>query len=100
MRPKVDSVRDQAVDLMTNRGDHCRKVIEPKLTELNQRFATISQRIKSEKVGRIALAWSYVFVLNRKLTKRVQFFKDTFLQNKACSGICVHVCVFVYMHHV
>ncbi|XP_063161281.1 dystrophin isoform X1 [Candoia aspera] len=49
MRPKVDSVRDQAVDLMTNRGGHCRKVIEPKLTELNQRFATISERIKCEK---------------------------------------------------
>ncbi|XP_033003092.1 dystrophin isoform X5 [Lacerta agilis] len=49
MRPKVDSVRDQAVDLMTNRGDHCRKVIEPKLAELNQRFATLSERIKSEK---------------------------------------------------
>uniref|UniRef100_A0A8C0FJA6 Dystrophin n=1 Tax=Bubo bubo TaxID=30461 RepID=A0A8C0FJA6_BUBBB len=50
MHPKVDSVRDQAVDLMTNRGDHCRKVIEPKLSELNQRFAAISQRIKSGKV--------------------------------------------------
>ncbi|KAM6448274.1 dystrophin isoform 3-T3 [Liasis olivaceus] len=49
MHPKVDSVRDQAVDLMTNRGGHCRKVIEPKLTELNQRFATISERIKHEK---------------------------------------------------
>uniref|UniRef100_A0A8B9F969 Dystrophin n=1 Tax=Amazona collaria TaxID=241587 RepID=A0A8B9F969_9PSIT len=49
MHPKVDSVRDQAIDLMTNRGDHCRKVIEPKLSELNQRFATISQRIKSGK---------------------------------------------------
>ncbi|KAJ6667635.1 hypothetical protein lerEdw1_016756 [Lerista edwardsae] len=49
MRPKVDSVRDQAVELMSNRGDHCRKVVEPKLTELNQRFAAISQRIKSEK---------------------------------------------------
>ncbi|XP_076211887.1 dystrophin isoform X10 [Aptenodytes patagonicus] len=49
MHPKVDSVRDQAVDLMTNRGDHCRKIIEPKLSELNQRFATISQRIKSGK---------------------------------------------------
>ncbi|XP_016848209.2 dystrophin isoform X5 [Anolis carolinensis] len=49
MRPKVDSVRDQAVDLMKNRGDHCRKVIEPKLTELNQRFTAISERIKSEK---------------------------------------------------
>ncbi|XP_054021782.1 dystrophin isoform X4 [Dryobates pubescens] len=49
MQPKVDSVRDQAVDLMTNHGDHCRKVIEPKLSELNQRFATVSQRIKSGK---------------------------------------------------
>ncbi|XP_010124905.1 PREDICTED: dystrophin-like, partial [Chlamydotis macqueenii] len=49
MHPKVDSVRDQAVDLMTNRGDHCRKVIEPKLSELNQRFAAVSQRIKSGK---------------------------------------------------
>nr|XP_028583258.1 dystrophin-like isoform X3 [Podarcis muralis] len=49
MHPKVDSVRDQAVDLMTNRGDHCRKVIEPKLAELNQRFAALSERIKSEK---------------------------------------------------
>ncbi|XP_061855852.1 dystrophin isoform X6 [Colius striatus] len=49
IHPKVDSVRDQALDLMTNRGDHCRKVIEPKLSELNQRFATLSQRIKSVK---------------------------------------------------
>ncbi|NXM47158.1 DMD protein, partial [Gymnorhina tibicen] len=49
IHPKVDSVRDQARDLMTNRGDHCRKVVEPKLSELNQRFATISQRIKSVK---------------------------------------------------
>ncbi|XP_048719602.2 dystrophin isoform X6 [Caretta caretta] len=49
MHPKVDSVRDQAVDLMTNRGDHCRKVIEPKVSELNQRFSAISQRIKSGK---------------------------------------------------
>ncbi|XP_010002791.1 PREDICTED: dystrophin [Chaetura pelagica] len=49
MHPKVDSVRDQAVDLMTNHGDHCRKIIEPKLSEFNQRFETISQRIKSGK---------------------------------------------------
>uniref|UniRef100_A0A670Z093 Dystrophin n=1 Tax=Pseudonaja textilis TaxID=8673 RepID=A0A670Z093_PSETE len=49
MRPKVDSVLDQAIDLMTNRGGHCRKVIEPKLTELNQRFTTVSERIKHEK---------------------------------------------------
>lgn len=51
MHPKVDSVRAQAVDLMTNHGDHCKKIIEPKLSELNQRFATLSQRIKSGKVG-------------------------------------------------
>ncbi|XP_068278928.1 LOW QUALITY PROTEIN: dystrophin [Nyctibius grandis] len=49
MRPKVDSVRDHAVDLMTNHGDHCRKIIEPKLSEFNQRLATISERIKSGK---------------------------------------------------
>uniref|UniRef100_A0A8C5J8T1 Dystrophin n=1 Tax=Junco hyemalis TaxID=40217 RepID=A0A8C5J8T1_JUNHY len=49
IHPKVDSVRDQARDLMANRGDHCRKVVEPKLSELNQRFAAISQRIKSVK---------------------------------------------------
>ncbi|XP_071424824.1 dystrophin isoform X4 [Pithys albifrons albifrons] len=49
IHPKVDSVRDQAMHLMTNRGDHCRKVIEPKLAELNQRLAAISQRIKSGK---------------------------------------------------
>uniref|UniRef100_A0A803XUG6 Dystrophin n=1 Tax=Meleagris gallopavo TaxID=9103 RepID=A0A803XUG6_MELGA len=60
MHPKVDSVRDQAVDLMTNRGDHCRKVIEPKLSELNHRFAAISQRIKSGKVGRLAAVWRCV----------------------------------------
>ncbi|XP_058042481.1 dystrophin isoform X1 [Ahaetulla prasina] len=49
MHPKVDSVRDQAVDLMTNRGVHCRKVIEPKLIELNQQFTAVSERIKCEK---------------------------------------------------
>ncbi|XP_048351416.1 dystrophin isoform X1 [Sphaerodactylus townsendi] len=49
MHPKVDSVRHQAVDFMANCGDHCRKVIEPKLAEVNQQFAAISQRIKSEK---------------------------------------------------
>ncbi|XP_013928464.1 PREDICTED: dystrophin-like [Thamnophis sirtalis] len=49
MHPKVDSVRDQAIDLMTNYGGHCRKVIEPKLIELNQQFTTVSERIKCEK---------------------------------------------------
>ncbi|XP_078088640.1 dystrophin-like isoform X11 [Mustelus asterias] len=50
MRLKVDAMRDQALELMTNRGDHCREVVEPKLSELNQRFDAISHRIKTGKV--------------------------------------------------
>lgn len=72
MHPKVDSVRDQAVELMSNRGDHCRKVVEPKLTELNQRFAAISQRIKSEKVGRnakLSLTGWVFFLLEGRFSK-------------------------------
>ncbi|XP_062906974.1 dystrophin isoform X1 [Mobula hypostoma] len=49
MRLKVDAVRDQALELMTNRGDHCREVVEPKLSELNQRFDTIVHRIITGK---------------------------------------------------
>ncbi|XP_078264997.1 dystrophin isoform X3 [Rhinoraja longicauda] len=49
MRLKVDAVRDQALELMTNRGDHCREVVEPKLSELNQRFDTIVHRIQTGK---------------------------------------------------
>lgn len=60
MRPKVDSTRDQAANLMANRGDHCRKVIEPKISELNHRFAAISHRIKTGKVGRSAPRWKLV----------------------------------------
>ncbi|XP_048458785.1 dystrophin isoform X4 [Rhincodon typus] len=51
MRLKVDAVRDQALELMTNRGDHCREIVEPKLSELNQRFDAISHRIKTGKVS-------------------------------------------------
>ncbi|XP_034505710.1 dystrophin isoform X8 [Ailuropoda melanoleuca] len=51
MRPKVDSTRDKAANLMANRGDHCRKVIEPKISELNHRFAAISHRIKTGKAS-------------------------------------------------
>lgn len=60
MRPKMDSTRDQATNLMANRGDHCRKVIEPKISELNHRFAAISHRIKTGKVGRPAPRWKLV----------------------------------------
>ncbi|XP_057351953.1 dystrophin isoform X5 [Manis pentadactyla] len=51
IRPKVDSTRDQAANLMANRGDHCRKVVEPKISELNRRFAAISHRIKTGKAS-------------------------------------------------
>ncbi|XP_077920239.1 dystrophin isoform X8 [Halichoerus grypus] len=51
MRPKVDSTRDQAANLMANRGNHCRKVVEPKISELNHRFAAISHRIKTGKAS-------------------------------------------------
>lgn len=60
IRPKVDSTRDQAANLMANRGDHCRKVVEPKISELNRRFAAISHRIKTGKVGRSAPRWKLV----------------------------------------
>lgn len=60
MRPKVDSTRDQATNLMANRGDHCRKVVEPKISELNHRFAALSHRIKTGKVGRPAPRWKLV----------------------------------------
>nr|XP_042125530.1 dystrophin isoform X2 [Peromyscus maniculatus bairdii] len=51
IRPKVDSTRDQAANLMANRGDHCRKIVEPQISELNRRFAAISHRIKTGKAS-------------------------------------------------
>ncbi|KAM6151297.1 dystrophin isoform 1-T1 [Rhynchocyon petersi] len=51
IRPKVDSTRDQAANLMANRGDHCRNIVEPKISELNHRFAAISHRIKTGKAS-------------------------------------------------
>ncbi|XP_053311034.1 dystrophin isoform X1 [Spea bombifrons] len=50
MQPKMDSVHDQALELMTNRGDRCRKMVESKLSDLDQRFTLVSNRIKSGKV--------------------------------------------------
>ncbi|XP_039770096.1 dystrophin isoform X4 [Ornithorhynchus anatinus] len=50
-RPKVDSVRDQAANLMAYRGDHCRRVVEPELAQLDRRFAAVAQRIQPEKVS-------------------------------------------------
>ncbi|XP_042637610.1 dystrophin-like [Orycteropus afer afer] len=51
IRPKVDSTRDQAANLMANRGDHCRKIVEPKISKLNHRFAAISHRVKINKAS-------------------------------------------------
>lgn len=51
VRPVMDSTRDQATTLMANRGDHCRKVVEPKISELNHRFAAICHRIKTGKAS-------------------------------------------------
>uniref|UniRef100_A0A667Z2P6 Utrophin n=1 Tax=Myripristis murdjan TaxID=586833 RepID=A0A667Z2P6_9TELE len=47
---RVDSVRDQAIILMTSRGSACRDVVEPKLAELNRNFDKVSQHIKAAKV--------------------------------------------------
>lgn len=50
IQPKVELVHDQATELMMNHGNECKKIVEIKLSELDQRFAPISQRIKTEKV--------------------------------------------------
>lgn len=60
IRPKVESTRDQAANLMANRGNHCRKLVEPKISELNHRFAALSHRIKTGKVGRSTPRWKLV----------------------------------------
>ncbi|XP_072270336.1 dystrophin isoform X1 [Pyxicephalus adspersus] len=49
IQPKVDLVHDQAANLMANRGEKCKNIVEVKLSELDQRFTPISQRIKTEK---------------------------------------------------
>uniref|UniRef100_A0A6I8QSI2 Dystrophin n=1 Tax=Xenopus tropicalis TaxID=8364 RepID=A0A6I8QSI2_XENTR len=49
MQPKKDSMHENAEELMTNRGAHCRKMVETKLSDLDKRFNAISQRIKSGK---------------------------------------------------
>ncbi|KPP73982.1 utrophin-like, partial [Scleropages formosus] len=48
---RVDSVRDQAVILMSSRGPACRDVVEPKLAELNRNFDKVSQHIKATKAS-------------------------------------------------
>ncbi|MGH0139968.1 UNVERIFIED_CONTAM: hypothetical protein FKN15_019672 [Acipenser sinensis] len=48
---RVDSVRDQAIILMTSRGSASREVVEPKLAELNRNFEKVSQHIKAAKMS-------------------------------------------------
>ena len=47
---RVDSVRDQAIILMSSRGPACRDVVEPKLAELNRNYDKVSQHIRAAKV--------------------------------------------------
>lgn len=47
---RVDSVKDQAIILMTSRGPACRDVVEPKLAELNCNFDKVSQHIRTAQV--------------------------------------------------
>ncbi|CAL8317063.1 unnamed protein product [Merluccius merluccius] len=51
LRLRVDSVREQAVILMTSRGPACRDVVEPKLAELNRNFDKVSQHIQTAQVS-------------------------------------------------
>ncbi|CAB1343266.1 unnamed protein product, partial [Coregonus sp. 'balchen'] len=48
---RVDSVRDQAIIMLTSRGPACRDVVEPKLAELNRNFHKVSKRIKAAKMS-------------------------------------------------
>ncbi|XP_043925536.1 utrophin isoform X2 [Protopterus annectens] len=48
---RVDSVRDQAIILMTSRGVTCRELVEPKLAELNRNYEKVSQHIKAAKLS-------------------------------------------------
>lgn len=52
---RVDSVKDQAIILMTSRGPACRDVVEPKLSELNCNFDKVSQHIRTAQVQRCRL---------------------------------------------
>ncbi|KAM3602596.1 uncharacterized protein V6R79_007126 [Siganus canaliculatus] len=47
---RVDSVKDQAIILMTSRGPACRDVVEPKLAELNCNFDKVSQHIRTAQM--------------------------------------------------
>ncbi|XP_060232779.1 dystrophin isoform X6 [Meriones unguiculatus] len=51
IRPKVDSTRDQAANLMANFGEHCLKIVEPQISELNRQFTAISHRVKTGKAS-------------------------------------------------
>uniref|UniRef100_A0A8C8HLF0 Utrophin n=1 Tax=Oncorhynchus tshawytscha TaxID=74940 RepID=A0A8C8HLF0_ONCTS len=68
---RVDSVRDQAIILMTSRGPACRDVVEPKLAELNRNFHKVSQCIKAAKVQ--ILSQHCFTVLQSQLSRAVSF---------------------------
>ncbi|XP_039603451.1 utrophin isoform X2 [Polypterus senegalus] len=62
---RVDSVRDQAIILMTSRGSASRDVVEPKLADLNHNFAKVSQHIKATKMAGGTASSTYDFNLKQ-----------------------------------
>lgn len=55
-RLQVEDVGEQAIVLTNALRGLCRELIEPKLTELNRNFETVSQHIESANVS------NYIFI--------------------------------------
>ncbi|KAJ8256205.1 hypothetical protein COCON_G00200690 [Conger conger] len=47
MRGKMEAVQGQAQDLVKNRGEHCRALVQPKVEQLHQRFEEVARRIRT-----------------------------------------------------
>uniref|UniRef100_A0A8C7ML59 Utrophin n=1 Tax=Oncorhynchus kisutch TaxID=8019 RepID=A0A8C7ML59_ONCKI len=76
---RVDSVRDQAIILMTSRGPACRDVVEPKLAELNRNFHKVSQCIKAAKV-------QHCFTVLQSQLSRAVSFKLCLIERESLRG--------------
>ncbi|XP_041106254.1 dystrophin-like isoform X4 [Polyodon spathula] len=66
---RVDSVRDQAIILMTSRGSASREVVEPKLAELNRNFEKVSHHIKAAKMSLGTEPLTYEVSVRQKMEK-------------------------------
>lgn len=58
MKGKMDEVRVLAQELMATRGENCQAQVGPRVEQLSQRFAIISDRITS---GLVTSVWNYSF---------------------------------------